>query len=81
MANRGRLRPAATTSPEYLENPFPEAGTRNYPEPFAPDRLLPPAALLLLLPIPPSRFLPLKQPYEFLPPPSHPYCKFFPKML
>ena len=30
MANRGRLRPSAAILPEYLENPFPEAGTETH---------------------------------------------------
>ena len=36
MANRGRLRPADAVSPEYLENPFPEASAeiRVQPVPF-----------------------------------------------
>ena len=36
MANRGRLRPADAVVPEYLENPFLEAGTeiRVQPVPF-----------------------------------------------
>jgi hypothetical protein len=38
MANCGRLRPADTVLPEYLENPFPEADTKNHCPPL-PRRL------------------------------------------
>ena len=33
MANRGQLRPASTTMPEYLENSFSEAGTGKHSPP------------------------------------------------
>ena len=39
MADHGRLRPINTTLPEYLENPFPEAGTETHALPV-PSRLL-----------------------------------------
>ena len=45
MANSWRLRPAAIVFPEYLENPFPEAGTEIHAPPV-------PFRLCLSFPVP-----------------------------
>ena len=59
MANRGRLRPADTILPEYLENPFPEAGTKNHSIPFP---LSAPPVPAFLCPAPAAPFHPAALP-------------------